>query len=37
MTSKTKAAVRRTFIDPFKDIKRNLLYLGSFLGVLVLA
>ncbi len=27
------AAVRRTFVDPFRDLKRNLLYLGTFLGV----
>lgn len=26
-------AIRRTFVDPFQDLRRNLLYLGTFLGV----
>lgn len=34
MKSKTHIkTIRRTFIDPFQDFKRNLLYLGSFLGI----
>jgi hypothetical protein len=30
---KSKEAVKRTFVDPFLNLKRNLLYLGTFLGV----
>ncbi|HAX91491.1 MAG TPA: hypothetical protein DCY07_04695 [Rhodospirillaceae bacterium] len=33
MTAKPRNATLRTYVDPFLDMKRNLVYLGTFLGV----
>lgn len=33
LANKSSRAITRTFVDPFRDFRRNLLFLGTFLGV----